>query len=89
MNPTDRNYQFIITTAYQEYAVDSYQWGVVDYLLKPVDFARFTSAVAKLKGKNLFEITPNQGQKTDKPDYKYFNVNKSYVKICVNDIRLR
>ncbi|MBL0024098.1 MAG: response regulator transcription factor [Saprospiraceae bacterium] len=81
------NYQYIITTAYQEFAVDSYQWGVVDYLLKPVDFARFTSAVAKLKVENKQKVDQNQVTETITPLYRYFNVNKSYVKVCVNDIR--
>ncbi len=80
------DFQYIITTAYQEFAVDSYQWGVVDYLLKPVDFARFMIAVGKLKTKN--NVSPAQllPSKQDNKLYQYFNVNKNYVKICVNDI---
>jgi DNA-binding LytR/AlgR family response regulator len=37
----------IFTTAYAEYAVESYEMNAVDYLLKPFSFERFTKAVYK------------------------------------------
>ena len=38
----------IITTAYSEYALESYEYDIVDYLLKPIKLERFIKAVNKV-----------------------------------------
>lgn len=38
----------ILTTAYSEYALESYNYGVVDYLLKPIKLERFLKAINKV-----------------------------------------
>jgi len=48
----------ILTTAFSEYALESYEFNVVDYLLKPFSFQRFLTAVGKVKkitGSNVSE----------------------------------
>ncbi|MDO5971054.1 LytTR family DNA-binding domain-containing protein [Flavivirga aquimarina] len=39
----------ILTTAFSEYALESYAFNVVDYLLKPISYERFLQAISKLK----------------------------------------
>src|SRR5690242_9872218 len=39
--------KIIITSAYQEYALEGYELNVLDYLLKPIEFNRFVGAVTK------------------------------------------
>lgn len=42
--------KIIFTTAYSEYAIDSFEYHVIDYLLKPITFKRFMQSVNKLQG---------------------------------------
>jgi DNA-binding LytR/AlgR family response regulator len=42
-----RKVQIIFTTAYSEFAIESYELNAVDYLLKPFSFERFAKAVYK------------------------------------------
>ena len=39
--------QIVFTTAYHEFAVESYELAVADYILKPFSFERFTKGVQK------------------------------------------
>lgn len=41
----------ILTTAYPEYALKSYDFAVIDYLVKPIAFERFVQAINKFKDK--------------------------------------
>lgn len=73
--------QVIFTTAYREYAVESYELEVVDYLLKPITFSRFFKAVSKLN--KTSSVT--QESKRDQ-DHIFVQINKKHVKVVLDDI---
>ncbi len=51
----------ILTTAYSEFALESYEYGVIDYLLKPIYFPRFLKAIDRFFLMELPEqFTPEQ-----------------------------
>lgn len=45
----------ILTTAYSEFALESYDYGVIDYLLKPIYFPRFLKAIER-----FFSLVPTE-----------------------------
>lgn len=78
--------QIIITTAYQEYALQGYELNVIDYLLKPIEFSRFLMAVNKLKQhKETVPQAAVTGSASERA-HLFFNVSKKRVKIFLDEI---
>jgi len=73
----------VITTAYREYAVESFDLEVIDYLHKPYSFDRFYRAVQrveeklKLRNKNIPELKSEPERK----DYIFIKSEKKHHKI--------
>ena len=71
---------FILTTAFSEYAVESFDLEVVDYLLKPISFERFSKAITR------FESLKNKGsQHTLAPSF-FVKEGDEFIKILIKDI---
>lgn len=73
----------IFTTAYREYALESYEYEAVDYLLKPVTFARFFKAVNK-----LLPVSEDVGSRTHElpPEHIYVAFNKKRIKVVLDQV---
>ncbi len=85
----------IFVTAYPNYAVESYDLDVIDYLMKPVSLERFTKAAYKaLDAQRKKEALASAAKATPsasvhepaQPDFFFVNVEYSLVKIPVRDI---
>ena len=71
----------ILTTAYSEYALESYNYGVVDYLLKPVKIERFLKAINKVSSSKITQSKKNRGAEELQIKHDGMPVNISFKSI--------
>lgn len=75
----------IITTAYHQYALESYEHNVIDYLLKPIEFGRFLKAVNKLNH-SVQRSVPLPAEPSGDRTFVFCTVGKKRVKVYPEDI---
>ncbi|MEL7119773.1 MAG: LytTR family DNA-binding domain-containing protein [Bacteroidota bacterium] len=79
----------IITTAHREYALESYDFIISDYLLKPISFERFLKAVSKVQEINFKSELSNPAVQTindSTPPFFYIRSDRRFVKINLDTI---
>jgi len=86
----------VIITAYRDFAIESFELDVVDYLLKPVPLPRFLKAINKVTG--LLNLRKKKKKKTVVPnnekikedaaeqEHLFLRVDKKMVKVFLKDI---
>lgn len=75
--------QFIITTAYPQYALDGFKLNATDYLVKPIPFNRFLTAVSRAK--ELHKLKSNNSAIVNtQPERKFIFVKVEYENIKIN-----
>ena len=72
----------VFTTAFKEYAFESYEVNAVDFLLKPVRYNKFLTAVEKVK--KLF--TPKAEAQTQHPNTVFIRVDGEWQSISIDSI---
>lgn len=81
----NKNINVIFTTAYSEYAVESYEVNASDYLLKPISLERFTQAITKLIGKNTKQNQTTESFCQIKSSTKMYRVAYNTIKYLEKD----
>ncbi|KDN56854.1 LytR/AlgR family response regulator transcription factor [Flavobacterium seoulense] len=91
LNAIDKKPLIIFTTAYSDYAVEGFNLGAVDYLVKPIPFHRFLKSV--LRAQQLFQsqntipaVTPKLVAPEIEPDFMFVRSEYENVKINFSDI---
>ncbi|SFO91881.1 two component transcriptional regulator, LytTR family [Chitinophaga sp. YR627] len=72
----------VFTTAFRDYAFEGYELGVIDYLLKPISYERFSKAVDKVA--EFLSLERNNADLEVQPEIPAF----IFVKSGVQKIRL-
>jgi len=75
----------VLTTAYAEYALESYEFSVIDYLLKPISFERFSRAVSKITDGRLFSQV-NKERDRSLEDHIFIKSNSKFFKVNFSEI---
>lgn len=77
--------KIIITTAYREFAAESYELDVLDYLIKPIPLPRFIKCINRIST----EINLKNNIKTEihrVEPHLFLKVEKKMVKITIDEI---
>ena len=70
----------ILTTAFQEYAIEGFDLDVVDYLLKPIPFDRFMKATGRVRDRMTQDTASNDDA------FFYVKSDKKLVKVDLHDV---
>jgi len=79
--------KIVFTTAYSEYAAESYTFQTIDYLLKPITLKRFLEAMKKIEGYFTFHSHNYNSNPSAGNEYFFVKSGKVLRKILLEDIQ--
>lgn len=98
MKVLDQSQKFILTTAYPDYALESFNYNVIDYLLKPISKEKFDQSIVKFKAlfkekiqshkDYLFVKSEGRQMKIVFDEILYIEGLKDYLKIITKNSKL-
>ena len=68
----------IITSAYHEFAIETYELDVLDYLVKPIEFPRFMKAINKVYKR--LDVNKASLEQSKKRPYIFIKIDKKKMK---------
>ena len=91
----------IIVSAHKEYALESYEYAITDYLLKPFNFERFFKAIQKVTqaiaekpasndaaNQSIFIKDDKKHHKVQLKDIRYIKANGNYTSVYLQESSL-
>jgi two-component system LytT family response regulator len=81
-----RETKIVFTTAYSEYAAESYSFHTIDYLLKPITLSRFLSSMQKIEAHFNNRLASDIPLSAPEKEYFFVKSGKTLSKIRMEDI---
>lgn len=75
----------VFTTSYPEYALESYEFNVIDYLLKPISYERFSKTIDKIIDGKIFKTASTESKPVHR-EYIFIRSNSKFYRIGFSDI---
>ena len=75
----------VFTTSYPEYALESYEFNVIDYLLKPISYERFSKTIDKIFDGKIFKDDSKE-IKSFHREHIFIKSNSKFLRVSFSEI---
>lgn len=75
----------VLVSAHREYALEGFELDVVDYLLKPVSFERFLTALDKYRQREALPVG-HKNKEEEAPAYLFIRADRKTVKLVLAEV---
>jgi len=75
----------VFTTSYPEYALESYEFNVIDYLLKPISYERFSKTIDKIIDGKIFKPGTEESKHSAR-GHLFIRANSKFHRISFSEI---